>query len=112
MNRITIKDDHVTEIQHIYHLSDIHIKNDERHDEYAVVFERTYKKLKKEIKDKNALIVLTGDIMDYRSDNNLAAGLIASNFFKTLSSIAPTIMIAGNHDCKVSDDQEDILTKI
>ena len=34
------------EIKYIYHLSDIHIRNTQRHDEYKEIFERTYQKIK------------------------------------------------------------------
>src|SRR5947208_990519 len=53
------------EIKYIYHLSDIHIRNNQRHVEYNEVFERTYKKLRFQIGDdkKHSLIVVTGDIV-------------------------------------------------
>ena len=44
-------------LEKIYHISDIHIRNFKRHEEYNKVLNRLYKVLKKEVKaNKNSLI--------------------------------------------------------
>jgi len=44
----------------IAHISDIHIRLKDRHDEYKEVFDRLYKELKTQKPDR---ILLTGDIV-------------------------------------------------
>lgn len=102
---IKLRDNGKTEIRYVYHISDIHIRNTQRHIEYKEVFERTYKKLKTEIgSDKKiSLIVLTGDIMHTKTELSPEAFYIAHHFFKALNEIAPVILIPGNHDCNLSN---------
>lgn len=102
---IKLKDNSKTEIRYVYHMSDIHIRNTQRHIEYAEVFERTYQRLKKEIgiNTSNSLIVLTGDIMHSKTELSPEAIKIAYHFFRNLSQIAPVILIPGNHDCNLSN---------
>lgn len=109
-----VNDDN-TEIKYIYHLSDIHIRNIHRHDEYIQVFEKTYETIKRESKGKEdkSIIVLTGDIMHSKTELSPDANNIAYHFFKNLSNILPVILIAGNHDCIVTNqDRLDALTPI
>ncbi|XWV24687.1 putative DNA repair protein [Tupanvirus deep ocean] len=112
---IKLKDDAKTEIRYIYHISDIHIRNTQRHTEYKEVFERTYQKLKKQIgsNKKMSLIVLTGDIMHTKTELSPESFSIAQDFFKALSDIAPVVLIPGNHDCNLSNkDRLDALSPI
>jgi DNA repair exonuclease SbcCD ATPase subunit len=107
--------DESTEIRYVYHLSDIHIRNIERWEEYAQVFDRTYEKIKSECKnkEKQSLIILTGDIMHNKTEISPNAYKIAYQLFNSLSNILPVILIAGNHDCIVSNqDRLDALTPI
>jgi len=48
-----------------YHISDIHIRNDQRYDEYNEVFDNLFLELRNDINEKNneSLIVITGDIL-------------------------------------------------
>lgn len=102
---IKLKDDAKTEIRYVYHLSDIHIRNTQRHGEYREVFERTYQKLRNLIgtNEKTSIIVLTGDIMHTKTELSPEAISIAYHFFKSLNEIAPVIIIPGNHDCNLSN---------
>ena len=113
MHTQIIIDDNITEIQYIYHLSDIHIRNNERHTEYLEVFNLTYETLKQEISiNPQSLIVVTGDILD-TTETDFDGAYIALCFLENLAKIAPTIIIAGNHDCNLANtSDEDILTKI
>jgi len=104
-----------TEIKYVYHLSDIHIRNIQRHNEYREVFSRTYTKIQSLIgnnKDKS-LIVLTGDIVHTKTELSPEAVSLTHHFFKNLSEIAPVILIPGNHDCNLSNrNRMDALTPI
>ena len=102
---IKLKDNEKTEIRHIYHISDIHIRNTQRHIEYKEVFERTYQKLKSLIgtNKKTSLIVLTGDIMHTKTELSPEAIYIAYHFFRELNEITTVILIPGNHDCNLSN---------
>lgn len=89
-----------TELSVIYHMSDIHIRDETRHDEYEQVFQNVYQYLIGE-KENNptlsACIVITGDIMHNQSPSPEAYSLT----FKFLSSICeiwPAFVIMGNHD--------------
>ena len=110
---IKLHDDNVTQIKYIYHISDIHIRNTSRHDEYREVFEKTYNILRDRISNKNAIIVLTGDIMHTKTELSPEAVSMAAILFKNLSTIAPVILIPGNHDMNLSNkNRMDALTPI
>ena len=107
--------DNKTEITHIYHISDTHIRNTERHTEYKQVIDKTYHKLKKLIgtNNKKSLIVLTGDIVHRKTEMSPELIDTTSNFFKGLSDITDVILIPGNHDCNLSNKgRMDALTPI
>ena len=93
------------EIRYVYHISDIHIRNTQRHAEYKEVFEKTFKELKSQIniKKNNSIIILTGDIMHTKTELSPEAVYMAYHFFKALQDIAPVILIPGNHDCNLSN---------
>jgi len=108
-------DDGKSEIRYIYHISDIHIRNTQRHDEYRNVFGRLYAKLKLLVgkNRRQSMIVLTGDIMHTKTELSPEAISIAYHFFKELNEIATVILIPGNHDCNLSNKSRlDALTPI
>jgi DNA repair exonuclease SbcCD ATPase subunit len=82
-------------IQYIYHISDIHIRRYDRHNEYEYVFNKLYSYLGSVEK---GLIVITGDIL--HNKDNLTPNCINKTrvFLESLGDIMPVIMIAGNHD--------------
>lgn len=101
---IKLIDDTKIEIKYIYHLSDIHIRKNERHDEYKEIFNKVYKILENNIDDKkNSLIIITGDIMHMKTDLSPELIRITSDLFKSLSKITNVIIIPGNHDCNLSN---------
>jgi DNA repair exonuclease SbcCD nuclease subunit len=94
----------MTNINKIYHISDIHIKNNSSFiDEYLYVFNNLYKYLE-EVKDDNSLIVITGDILHVPNNITPETEILCVNFFSKLSNIMTTIIIAGNHDIHVNSD--------
>lgn len=110
-----LNDDGETEIQYVYHLSDIHIRNIQRHDEYKNVFKNMYNIIKKDIEGKNkkSIIVITGDIMHSKTELSPEAVYMAHELFEELTNITTVILIAGNHDCNLSNpDRMDALTPI
>lgn len=96
---IILEDDGEKEIKYVYHLADIHIRNYQRHNEYSEVFNRLYKKIQKD----NAIIVIAGDIMHSKTELSPEAINMTYYLFKKLSDIAPVFIIAGNHDCNLSN---------
>lgn len=95
------------EIRHVYHMSDIHIrKNNVRKEEYLEVFKNTYDIIRKGVGNKaTSLIVLTGDILHFKTDLCPDSILMTNNFLRNLTLIAPVIVIPGNHDCNLSNRQ-------
>lgn len=93
----------------IAHLADIHIM-DRRRDEYAEVFERLYDDLRERKPD---IIAVVGDIFDHKlraTAHNIADVI---KFFVNLVSIAPVIVITGNHDTNcLTPGSLDLLTPV
>jgi DNA repair exonuclease SbcCD nuclease subunit len=85
----------------IYQVGDIHIRNLKRHAEYKLVFNRLYKEIKKDT--KNAMIVVTGDIVHSKLELSPESVNLAQSFFRHLADIAPTVVITGNHDCNLNN---------
>lgn len=80
----------------IVHLSDIHIPKIKRHDEYRQVFDVLYCQLRNLAQD--FVIVITGDVFESKRDFKPETWDLVTEFLSELSSIAYTIVIAGNHD--------------
>jgi hypothetical protein len=110
-------------ITHIYHISDIHIQLYKRHQEYREVFQRVYDYLIGEktasgiptTKNRNIpfLVVITGDILHSKADLSPECIQLTYSFIKTLASIMPVVLIAGNHDININNrDRLDSLTPI
>ena len=88
-------------IKTIHHLSDIHIRNLKRHTEYREVFQKVYDRIKKNSKD--SVIYVGGDIAHAKLDMSPELVDLISEFLQNLADIAPTIVIAGNHDCNLNN---------
>ena len=108
-----------TKIERIYHISDIHIKLQKRHDEYRKVFSNLYKDLKDDLKvnlnneSSKGVIILTGDILHSKTELSPECVSITAEFFQNLSKIMPLIIIAGNHDANLNNNNRlDSLTPI
>jgi DNA repair exonuclease SbcCD ATPase subunit/predicted MPP superfamily phosphohydrolase len=99
-------------IKTIVHLADIHIRLFRRHEEYETAFNRLYD----DIRAKNLedfVIVLAGDIVHAKTDMSPEMVDITSRFLTNIANIAPTILIAGNHDCNLANSNRlDALTPI
>ena len=83
--------DYQSKIDKIYHISDIHIRLQKRHDEYRKVFNNLYQSLKTEVVDglggdsKKGLIVITGDILHSKTELSPECVSITADFFQNLA---------------------------
>lgn len=95
----------------IFHISDIHIRLNKRHKEYKSVFEELYEEVKNT--PETTIVAILGDIFHSKVELSPECVQLASDFFKNLANIRPTILIAGNHDAILSNkDRMDSLTPI
>lgn len=102
----------LTEINKIYHISDIHIRNFKRHKEYRRVFHQLKEKIFWSVDDKS-LIVLTGDIVHSKTDVTPELVFEVQELLKSLANIAPVLLIPGNHDANLNNNHRmDALTPI
>ena len=97
-----------SEFNYIIHISDIHVRPLERHNEYNHVFNNVLSYVKKH---KNTAVAITGDVFDNKTVFKPETFFIVKKFFKDLSLLAPVFVIAGNHDMLESNIQRmDALT--
>lgn len=82
----------------IAHFADVHIRNNERHEEYNIVFNRIYEKLKILKPD---IITIVGDLFENFIEISNEGKVIASDFLNNLSKLTNEIIIVpGNHDLR------------
>jgi DNA repair exonuclease SbcCD ATPase subunit/DNA repair exonuclease SbcCD nuclease subunit len=94
----------IVQVEKIIHIADVHIRNYKRHDEYRSVFKKLYDFCKLKVEEnKNTIIYLAGDIVHSKTDMTPELIDLVTEFLDTLSRIAPTILIAGNHDCNLNN---------
>jgi len=85
-------------IKYIYHLSDFHISDGDRKEEYNEVFENFIKSLKKnKAKKTNSIVIVTGDIFDSPESGGVGCSLFLK-FIQNVTKITNLILIEGNHD--------------
>lgn len=101
-------------ISHIIHISDIHIRLYNRQKEYADIFQKLFQKIR-EIKKEipNIIIIITGDLLHSKNILSPESILITQQFLQRLAEITTTLLIAGNHDALLTNNQrEDSITAI
>jgi len=102
----------LSKLDKIYHISDIHIRNFKRHEEYNRVFERLYKHIR-DTYTENSLIVITGDIVHSKTDVTPELVEMVHKFLRNLCAIHKVLMIPGNHDANLNNAYRmDALTPI
>lgn len=102
----------INEVERIHHLADIHIRNFSRHEEYQVVLDRVYDRIRKKSSPRS-LIVVAGDVAHSKTDMSPELVKLISNFLISLESIRPVLLIPGNHDDNVRNTERmDVLTPI
>ena len=99
-------------IRKIFQVSDIHIRNFKRHDEYRRVFEKLYDYIRENF-TQDDLICLTGDIVHAKTDVTPELVEEVQAFLKSLADIGRVLLIPGNHDANLNNDHRmDALTPI
>jgi DNA repair exonuclease SbcCD ATPase subunit/DNA repair exonuclease SbcCD nuclease subunit len=99
-------------LNHIFHLSDLHIRNGDntysRYEEYKEVFKKTIISITNNITDlkllfEDFIIVITGDIFHNKNVIGNYGLFIYREFIQSLSKIGRLYIISGNHDYDQSD---------
>ena len=91
-------------IEHIFHVSDIHIRTGDkvasRYDEYMNVFKNLAIQLKNQpsVKDGTAVTVVSGDIFHDKVKLSACSVKLFSTFIRSISCLMPLYIIRGNHD--------------
>ena len=106
-NETRVIDTSIDKLKRIYHISDIQIRNLKRHKEFELVFNKLYEEIKKQPED--SVVYIGGDIAHSKTEMSPELVDQLSRLFKNLSDIVPTIIIAGNTDCRESKSSKSIL---
>ena len=94
----------------IVHMADIHIRNLKYHEEYRAVFSKMYESLLEQQPD---YITVCGDIAHTKTQLSPEYFQLCTEYLLGLANIAPTIIIAGNHDGNLKNaDRQDAVTPI
>ena len=100
-------------IHRIFHIADIHVRLFKRAEEYRLAFERLDADFRAANIGSNDLIVIAGDISHTKSDTSPEMIELITDLFRKMTALAPTIVIAGNHDfSQNSRNRLDVLTPI
>lgn len=98
-------------VDKILHIADVHIRNWKRHKEYKLVFDRLFEVAKQLPED--SIITIGGDIVHAKTDMSPELIHMVSYLFNNLADIRPTIVICGNHDTNLNNNNRlDALTPI
>jgi DNA repair exonuclease SbcCD nuclease subunit len=101
----------IKKFTHIFHVADIHIRLNKRHEEYRNVFATLYEEVKKT--PESTVVAVLGDVFHSKSDLSPECVQMASDLFKNLADLRPVVLIAGNHDATLSNKNRlDSLTPI
>ena len=102
----------VEKLEFIYHLSDIHIRNFKRHDEYRRVFRNVADYVKQDNRP-NSVVIVTGDIVHSKTDVSPELVSEVQNFFRLMSETHHVIITTGNHDTNLKNaDRLDAISPI
>ena len=102
----------MSKLKRIYHIADIHIRNVKRHKEFRQVFEKMFEEIRKR-GTEDSIIYLAGDIAHAKLEMSPELVKEISWLFTECSNTCPTILIAGNHDCNMNNqDRLDVLSPI
>jgi DNA repair exonuclease SbcCD ATPase subunit len=90
----------MSNIRYVYHISDIYVHCDKRHNEYEKIFSKFL-----EIEKENALVLITGNLLYSKSKITPKEIILTRNFLFSLAKKCPLVIIPGKSDClKVKDD--------
>lgn len=103
-------------IKKIIHVSDIHIRNFLRMEEYGeqlTKFIELCKQIAEPYKREEIRIVITGDLIHQKNTISPELFAFTSTFIRQLEEIANVIVIAGNHDLVVNNtSRKDAITSL
>lgn len=94
--------------------ADLHIRNLRRIEEYQEQFSKFIEDCRKTAEEERggAAIVIAGDIFHNKLDISAEGYALAAWFFRQLDDIAPTFVIAGNHDMSRNLERLDPLSML
>lgn len=92
----------------ICHISDIHVSNTRRF-EYAKVFNQLFESIKQ---NNISTIVVAGDLFHEMSKATAYCWSAVGEFLCKLQSLAPTVVIPGNHDMNLRSGNEDLISPL
>lgn len=99
------------QVDYILHIADIHIRNWKRHKEYKVIFNKLFEAV--DNLPPNSIVTLGGDIVHAKTDMSPELIQMVNYLFKGLAERVPTIIICGNHDTNLNNNNRlDALTPI
>lgn len=101
-------------IKKIIACADLHIRNLRRIEEYQEQAEKFFTDCRKAVKKypNEIAIVIAGDIFQNKIDISAEGYALAAWFFRELDGIAPTFVIAGNHDMSRNMERLDPLSML
>ncbi len=88
-------------VEKIIHFSDLHIRLNNRHDEYRECLSKLYDGIG--LSPKNSLVVFAGDAFHTKVEMSPEAIQLAAEVFRTISNMRPLILVAGNHDALLNN---------
>ena len=101
----------IKNVDHIFHIADIHLRNWKRHKEFREVFDKVFKEV--DNLPPNSVVTVGGDIVHAKTDMSPELIEMVTYLFNGLANRVPTIVIAGNHDANLNNKHRlDALTPI
>jgi DNA repair exonuclease SbcCD ATPase subunit len=98
-------------VDYIFHIADIHLRNWKRHKEFKEVFDKVFKQVDE--LPPNSIVTVGGDIVHAKTDMSPELIEMVTYLFNGLADRVPTIVIAGNHDANLNNKHRlDALTPI
>ena len=92
----------IEQVNKVYHIADVHIRNLKRHKEYRDVFSHLYGYILSTM-EENDIIYIAGDIVHAKTDMSPEVVDLTQEFFTRLADLLPTIVIPGNHDANLNN---------
>lgn len=108
INKIKSK---IPQVDYILHIADVHLRNWKRHVEFKEVFKKLFAAV--DALPENSIVTVGGDIVHAKTDMSPELINMVSYFFRELADRKPTIVICGNHDTNLNNNNRlDALTPI
>ena len=92
----------IKQVDKIFHIADIHIRNHIRHKEYEQVFQNLEKYINNN-RTENSIIYVAGDLVHSKADMSPELVRMLSRFLTGLADLCPTLVILGNHDLNLQN---------